>query len=42
MTLRDQQLDRYARHIVLRDIVAAAKSKLLSIHVLVHPRDSKQ
>ena len=35
MTLRDQQLDRYARHIVLRDIGGAGQSKLLSSHVLL-------
>lgn len=35
MTLTDQQLDRYARHIVLRDIGGAGQSKLLSAHVLL-------
>ncbi|WP_295445865.1 HesA/MoeB/ThiF family protein [Sphingorhabdus sp. EL138] len=35
MTLNDQQLDRYARHIVLRDIGGAGQSKLLSSHVLL-------
>lgn len=35
MTLTDQQLDRYARHIVLRDIGGAGQSKLLSSHVLL-------
>jgi adenylyltransferase/sulfurtransferase len=35
MTLKDQQLDRYARHIVLRDIGGAGQSKLLSSHVLL-------
>ena len=35
MTLSDQQLDRYARHIVLRDIGGAGQSKLLSSHVLL-------
>ena len=33
--LTDQQLDRYARHIVLRDIGGAGQSKLLSSHVLL-------
>ncbi len=35
MTLSDTQLDRYARHIVLRDIGGAGQSKLLSSHVLL-------
>ena len=35
MKLTDQQLDRYARHIVLRDIGGAGQSKLLSSHVLL-------
>ena len=35
MTLSDQQLDRYARQIVLRDIGGAGQSKLLSSHVLL-------
>lgn len=35
MTLTDAQLDRYARHIVLRDIGGAGQSKLLSSHVLL-------
>ena len=35
MTLSDQQLDRYARHIVLRYIGGAGQSKLLSSHVLL-------
>ena len=35
MKLSDQQLDRYARHIVLRDIGGAGQSKLLSSHVLL-------
>jgi molybdopterin-synthase adenylyltransferase len=35
MTLTDQQLDRYARHIVLRDIGGAGQVKLLSAHVLL-------
>ena len=35
MTLSDQQLDRYARHIVLRDIGGAGQSKLLTSHVLL-------
>lgn len=33
--LTDQQLDRYARHIVLRDIGGAGQAKLLSSHVLL-------
>ena len=35
MTLSDHQLDRYARHIVLRDIGGAGQAKLLSSHVLL-------
>jgi molybdopterin-synthase adenylyltransferase len=35
MTLSDTQLDRYARHIVLRDIGGAGQSKLLSSHILL-------
>ncbi len=35
MTLTDAQLDRYARHIVLRDIGGAGQAKLLSSHVLL-------
>ncbi|MEP7349426.1 MAG: HesA/MoeB/ThiF family protein [Sphingorhabdus sp.] len=35
MTLTDNQLDRYARHIVLRDIGGAGQSKLLDSHVLL-------
>ena len=35
MTLTDAQLDRYARHIVLRDIGGAGQTKLLSSHVLL-------
>ena len=35
MTLTDQQLDRYARHIVLRDIGGAGQAKLISSHVLL-------
>jgi molybdopterin-synthase adenylyltransferase len=35
MTLTDSQLDRYARHIVLRDIGGAGQSKLLDSHVLL-------
>jgi molybdopterin-synthase adenylyltransferase len=35
LTLTDAQLDRYARHIVLRDIGGAGQVKLLSAHVLV-------
>jgi molybdopterin-synthase adenylyltransferase len=33
--LTDQQLDRYARHIVLRDIGGAGQAKLLTSHVLL-------
>ena len=35
MNLTDQQLDRYARHIVLRDIGGAGQSKLLASHALL-------
>lgn len=35
MSLTDSQLDRYARHIVLRDIGGAGQSKLLDSHVLL-------
>jgi molybdopterin-synthase adenylyltransferase len=35
MTLSDQQLDRYARHIVLRDIGGSGQAKLLDSHVLL-------
>lgn len=35
MTLSDHQLDRYARHIVLRDIGGAGQSMLLASHVLL-------
>lgn len=35
MTLTDQQLDRYARHIVLRDIGGPGQAKLLGSHVLL-------
>ncbi len=35
MTLTDTQLDRYARHIVLRDIGGAGQAKLLGSHVLL-------
>lgn len=35
MNLTDSQLDRYARHIVLRDIGGAGQTKLLSSHVLL-------
>jgi molybdopterin-synthase adenylyltransferase len=35
MILSDDQLDRYARHIVLRDIGGSGQSKLLSSHVLL-------
>jgi molybdopterin-synthase adenylyltransferase len=33
--LNDEQLDRYARHIVLRDIGGAGQAKLLAAHMLV-------
>jgi molybdopterin-synthase adenylyltransferase len=35
MTLTDEQLDRYARHIVLRDVGGAGQAKLLASHVLL-------
>jgi molybdopterin-synthase adenylyltransferase len=35
MSLSDQQLDRYARHIVLRDIGGPGQAKLLDSHVLL-------
>jgi adenylyltransferase/sulfurtransferase len=35
MTLSDQQLERYARHIVLRDIAGPGQAKLLQSHVLL-------
>lgn len=35
MSLSDEQLDRYARHIVLRDIGGAGQSKLLASHVVL-------
>jgi molybdopterin-synthase adenylyltransferase len=35
MTLSDTQLDRYARHIVLRDIGGGGQAKLLESHVLL-------
>lgn len=35
MTSSDHQLDRYARHIVLRDIGGPGQAKLLSSHVLL-------
>jgi molybdopterin-synthase adenylyltransferase len=35
MTLTDTQLDRYARHIVLRDIGGPGQAKLLESHVLL-------
>ncbi len=35
MTLTDSQLDRYARHIVLRDVGGAGQAKLLGSHVLL-------
>ncbi len=34
-TLTDQQLDRYARHIVLRDVGGAGQQKLLGGHVML-------
>lgn len=35
MTLSDEQLDRYARHIVLHDIGGAGQMRLLGAHVLL-------
>ncbi len=35
MTLTDEQLDRYARHIVLRDVGGAGQAKLLDSHILL-------
>jgi molybdopterin-synthase adenylyltransferase len=35
MTLTDTQLDRYARHIVLKDIGGAGQARMLSGHVLL-------
>lgn len=35
MSLSETQLDRYARHIVLRDIGGAGQSKLLASHVML-------
>ncbi len=35
MSLTDTQLDRYARHIVLRDIGGGGQAKLLDSHVLL-------
>ena len=35
MTLTDQQLDRYARHSVLRDVGGAGQSRLLDSHVML-------
>jgi adenylyltransferase/sulfurtransferase len=35
MTLSDDQLDRYARHIVLHDIGGAGQARLLDSHVLL-------
>ncbi len=35
MTLSDHQLDRYARHIVLRDVGGAGQAKLLASHVML-------
>ncbi len=35
MSLTDSQLDRYARHIVLRDVGGAGQRKLLNAHVML-------
>ena len=35
MTLDDQQLDRYARHIILKQVGGAGQQKLLAARVLV-------
>lgn len=35
MTITDEQLDRYARHIVLRDVGGAGQSRLLDSHVML-------
>ncbi len=35
MTLRDEQLERYARHIVLKEIGGAGQARLLAAHVTV-------
>ena len=35
MVLSDSQIDRYARHIVLRDVGGAGQAKLLGSHVLL-------
>lgn len=35
MRLTDEQLDRYARHIVLKDIGGAGQKKLLASHILI-------
>ena len=35
MSLSDQQLDRYARHLVLKDIGGAGQARLLAAHILV-------
>src|SRR6202142_1082599 len=35
MTLTDEQLERYARHIVLREVGGAGQAKLLAARVLV-------
>jgi molybdopterin-synthase adenylyltransferase len=35
MSLTDRQLDRYARHIVLRDIGGAGQAKLMQSHVIL-------
>ena len=33
--LTDEQLDRYARHIVLKDIGGVGQKKLLDAHILI-------
>ena len=35
MSLSDQQLDRYARHIVLKEIGGEGQKRLLGAHVVV-------
>jgi len=35
LDLSDEQLDRYARHIVLKDIGGAGQKKILDAHILV-------